>query len=111
MGAIASIFLIAYLSRTYPSNAIGQQIKGLSLALLIFGVIWSVGIVAVTQWMSHQMTQRENVEAFFFYSSSGTQFLFYQDVLVCWIFLIPVGCLELLIRLFWKSLTRKFGRI
>jgi hypothetical protein len=63
----------------------------LCLSLLIFGIVWSAGIVAATQFMSWLIATQGVSEASLFYGTSGTQFLTYSDSQVCWVLFLPVA--------------------
>jgi hypothetical protein len=76
----------------------------LCLSLLIFGIVWSAGIVAATQFMSWLIATQGGSEASLFYGTSGTQFLIYSDTQVCWVLFLPVALIICLThRLFSKA--------
>lgn len=72
------------------------------LPIFIFGIIWSSGIVVITQFMSWLMSVQQGTEETLFYGSSGTQFLTYSDAKVCWKLLLPIVILTIPIHLIFR---------
>lgn len=93
LAAIASLgWMIANLKSLQES----QQILGTQLiSLAIFGVFWSAGIVEITRFMSAHLAMQQGVEVFLFYRTSGTQFFYYQDTLICWALILPSALIYL----------------
>ncbi len=60
------------------------------LPVVLFGLVWTSGIVAVTQWLSWRDTVQNGTEASLFYGTSGTQFFHYADTQLCWVLVLPV---------------------
>lgn len=69
------------------------------LPMLLFSIVWTSGIVAVTRLLSWLMSIQNGTEASLFYGTSGTQFFHYSDTQWCWVLLLPIAILTILIHL------------
>ncbi|HEY9596351.1 MAG TPA: hypothetical protein V6D33_01615 [Cyanophyceae cyanobacterium] len=103
-GIAASIYLLGVYVLRRQKASLMLRLVHLTIAGIVFYLVWSLGIVGATHLASNLATGFSKTKGALFYGTSGTQFFhFHEAAIFCLIAFLPVFVLNLVVNVMLRN--------